>query len=224
MLLRLLQQLKDASGCYDVHVHVLHDGAMPPQYAPCCQWVHTNRPAWSVVSAARHCGKQMYWSLINQLFRFTVHSSAAYYIQLGDDIQVSTSFFSDAISAYESIDDDKKVCLNLINDGRRRCGWVPFTPVRKGHVWHTQWVDMNYIASPTFFRKLNYTLYPISSSRFRDPNISSGVGAQISQRIHRMGLHIYQVDQSLAIHDAHESVMHPEHRKQVPLISNVTHV
>ena len=220
LLLRLLQQLKDAAGEHDVMVHIIHDGACPPQYAPVNHWLCTHRPAWSLVSASAHCGKQRYYSLISQLFRIGSRDGADYYIQLPDDIQVAPTFFKDAVTAYESIQDDKKICLNLLRDAREKVGWVSFDPVPRGDVRQTQWVDMCYIAPPSFFKRLGHTVFPISASRFKNPNISSGVGSQISRRIHEQGYHIYQVEKSLVSHGTHESVMHCEHRRHTPLITN----
>ena len=220
LLLRLLQQLKDVAGEYDVMVHIIHDGACPPQYMPVYTWLRAHRPTWSLVSASAHCGKQRYYSLISQLFRIGSRSGADYYIQLPDDIQIRPTFFKDAVAAYEAIQDDKKICLNLLRDAREKVGWVQFDPVPCGDVRQTQWVDMCYIAPPAFFKRLGHTIFPVPASRFRNPNMSSGVGSQISRRIHEQGFHIYQVEKSLVSHGTHKSVMHREHRKRTPLVTN----
>ncbi|QNH57865.1 hypothetical protein, partial [Limnospira indica] len=65
-------------------------------------------------------------------------------------------------------------------------------------VFKTQWVDMLMLFERSFLEALDYRIQPISLSRWsKDPNLSSGVGQQISQKLHSLGFSLYQVSEYL---------------------------
>lgn len=170
-------------------------------------------------------GKANYWKTINRLFEDVSQESFDYAIQIPDDIELCENFFQSAIAQYEAITDKKKICLNLLNDYRRKDKmWTPVVPSIKSfgsyNIIKTGWVDMCYIAEPKFFIALKYRIQKIANSWSANPLKSSGVGMNISQRLFRKGFSFYQVAHSLVIHDDHPSVMHPEHREVVKLITN----
>ena len=230
-LLRLLQQLADNDDeGLDVAVHVLHDGPLSFDYMPVNAWLK-NHPGWSSAYMPGHCGRILYYQVINQLFTHAQRRPADYYIKLDDDVRVSRTFFKDAVRLYRTIANPRCVCLNLVNDGRGRPGWVSglapdrrVAPAEVSAVHSAQWTDMcGYISVEQFFRCFNYRLnYPFAPGTRISAVSSSGVGKQISRRVVKAGYDIYQVDMSLVTHDDHPSVMHPRHRQMVPLISNDT--
>lgn len=167
-------------------------------------------------------GKGKYWKLVNKMYQdIRDHFEYDYYFHLPDDITVTPGFFAKAITLWESIKDEKKICLNLIFDEHRQnkgC-WTGFNPVASGSVIKTQWVDMCYMCDINFFKKLNFEIHPIDPNRWNyDKSLSSGVGAQISLRLFKEN-NLYQVKKSLVLHGDHESKMNPEERKKNPLIS-----
>lgn len=228
-LLRLLQQLadNDSSGL-DVSVHILHDGPLTFDYIPVNAWLK-NHQGWTSAYMPSHCGRVLYYRVINQLLTHVQRCPADYYIKLDDDVHVGTTFFKDAIKAYRSVSNPRCVCLNLTNDGRGRPGWVlGLPPARRtapscGAGTHSaQWTDMcGFIATEQFFKCVAYRLHcPFPPGVRVAAASSSGVGKQISRRVVKSGYDIYQVDVSLVTHDDHTSVMHPRHRREVPLITN----
>ena len=71
-----------------------------------------------------------------------------------------------------------------------------------------------------FFESLDFKLNPIPLSRWnKNPNISSGVGQQISVRLFEKGLNMYHVINTLTTHGDHKSVILPELRKNEKLIA-----
>jgi len=170
--------------------------------------------------ASQHFGKPNYWLLIENLYKNVKEEDSDYIIQLPDDIGLVDDFFNQAITQFNQIKDPKKICLNLLQDNRTsKPLWTPVKQINKGEVFKVGWVDMCFIATKRFFKTLNYSIEPVSYSWSNNKNLSSGVGMQISKRLYKK-YNLYQVKKSLVIHGIHDSVMHPEHRKITPLITN----
>ena len=172
------------------------------------------------VKGEQYFGKSRYWMLIDKLFKLIKNRDFDYAIQIPDDIRLVDEFFSKAIDLYESINSHNIACLNILQDKRTSLPmWTPVEQEDIGAVLKTGWVDMCYIARKNFFEALEYTIYRVALSWAGDPNKSSGVGKQISERLYKH-LNFFHVKDSLVTHGAHESVMHPLHRKTVPLVAN----
>ena len=72
-----------------------------------------------------------------------------------------------------------------------------------------------------FFETLEFKIQPISPNRWKgNPNLSSGVGQQISTRLNKLGLGMYHTKKSLVIHGDHESKMNYHERKVTSLKTN----
>lgn len=168
-------------------------------------------------------GKERFWELVN--FMFSKLIEADYYFFMGDDMSLCESFFEKAIMAYDNIEDEKKICLSLyMPKGREsKPNWTNVVPVRikfKGvEVLKTQWNDLCFVAKKDFFEALEYRINPISYKRWaKDPLRSSGVGEQISHRLHKAGYSMYHTIESLVTHGDHPSIMNPVERKLNPLL------
>ena len=137
----------------------------------------------------RHLGKIGYWITVNQLFN--LRGSHKYYIMLPDDWMPVDNMVEKAISLWESIIDEKKICLNLLYPGGvGRTNWTGFPAIDVGTVYKTQWVDMCFICEDSFFQKLG-RIPKIKAS------LSSGVGRYISRMLDGAGLNLYQVKEEL---------------------------
>ena len=152
-----------------------------------------------------HLGKAGYWKLVNMLYRN--RPIAKYYIMIPDDFTICKLQIAKAIEIWESIQDPKKICLNLlINRAGVPC-WTLFKPVDKGSVWLSQWVDMCFICDNRFFNAIGAIpdLHRSNSTKG-----SSGVGAYISRHLKKTGFNMYQVKEELATQtEAHQtSQMH----------------
>lgn len=165
-------------------------------------------------------GKKKYWKVVNHILDELSNIDADYYFYLPDDIEISNDFFEKSISYWNSIEDSKKITINLLNDGRDEC-WTKFKRVievnSKFELYRSQWVDMAMVFDKKLLR---YRVKEIPLSFWDNkPLLSSGVGAQLSKRLHAAGYGLYQVKDSLVFHGAHQSQMNPEERIINPLIS-----
>ncbi len=221
MLLRLLEDIRKNKGNHEIKVNIVNDKS-DKSYASVLEYLRKVTYKYDYAESSEHFGRTNYWQLVDYLFKQLMASEFDYMIQLPDDIRLTGGFFDEAIRLWNYVNDPRKACLNLLNDyGRDGKNIWTGTEIRSlGDVMETGWVDMCYIAEKKFLEALNYDLKEVNRLWTNNENHSSGVGMQISIRIKEAGLRMYQVKKSLVIHGPHESVMHPNHRKTVPLITN----
>lgn len=171
-------------------------------------------------------GKRGYWKSINILWEEAKEIKTDYYIQMPDDIGLTDNFIEKAIHQWNHLLHPHKICLNLLLDSHRigKTVWTNTWP--KLHVFEeqrylrTQWVDMFFICENAFFDSLNWKIGAIPRQRWAsNPNLSSGVGNQISERLHKQQKSLYQVTESLVTHLGEESMMNPKVRQTEPLVA-----
>lgn len=166
-------------------------------------------------------GKKKYWKIINTMFNYVRNIDSNYFIQIPDDIQLVDNFLHEVTTHYNNIKDPNKICLNILTDSRvHRPNWTNFHPIDMGEHVKTQWNDLCYVATKDFFRELNFGIDEIPMSRWnKNPNLSSGVGQQISTKLHNKHKTMYHTKKSLVIHGNHESKMNFHERKNKPIIT-----
>ena len=200
----------------DLEVHVFNDGS---------DLEYPNLSHRCSMYTLPHHGKPGFWKLVNTEFeRAARNLDAERFLFLADDERLAPDFFTRIERVWAGIRDPKKIALNPVLE-RERAGmaqWTGFRPrlIDLGHdkVWHTQWVDCATYSEIVYLEELNFRVSPISGRRLKRRQ-SSGVGHQISIRLHNAGWNMYQVAESLAHHDSvtNGSVLHPEFRKHNPL-------
>jgi len=226
MLLQMLHGIQKMKGDHQVVTFVITDGPQE-NYDQVFQYAHLHPLDVVSYTYPEHCGKRFYCKLINRLYNmvrnFDYGYQFDYFIQIPDDIGLCDNFFNEAVSQFDAIQDSKTICLNLLNDGREQPGWTGFKHEEKtfgnNKYLKTQWVDMCFIAKRDYFDALQWNIQNVNLSWSGDEKRSSGVGLQISQRLNDFGRSMYLVSRSLVSHGGHVSQMHPNHRKEVPLIS-----
>lgn len=225
MLLDLLKQLRNQSKSYNIKLIINNDHSVS-DYSKVISYLKRYFNDFYYVCDNIHRGKRNYWYIINKIYEMMPNESFDYFIQVPDDVKLIENFFDYAIRYFNAIADPEKACLNILND-RSRNGytfWVNVKPEKvKFESYNyilTDCVDMAYICTRRYFELLDYRIDKVNKNWSGKPGRSSGVGMQISQRLYATRASIYQVANSLLIHGMHESVMHPEHRKKIPLISN----
>ena len=68
---------------------------------------------------------------------------------------------------------------------------------------------------------MEYSINEIPKTRWDDnPNLSSGVGQQISHRLDKLNFGMYHTKLSMVIHGDHESKMNKNERLKTKLITN----
>lgn len=217
LLKKLLSNLRKQAKGYDVEYLVLEDAGKGEDIIG-ADYFH--------IKSKHHYGKKEFWKVINGLFQMVLwRERIDYVIMIADDMQICDNFFDRAIEQYEGIKDDKKICLSLfMPKGREnKANWtcVKSTLVEFGQnkYYHTQWNDLCFIAKKDFLQALNFKINPIDKRRWDNaPLISSGVGQQISNRLHSLGYNMYHCFKNLVSHGTHPSMMNPVERKLNPLI------
>jgi hypothetical protein len=117
-------------------------------------------------------GKMGYQHVINDLYEMASCTRYDHYIHLTDDIDFDPDWLEQVLKAY-----DGTRPLNICVNGRPSC-WG-----------FTSYVDGGFIAPRSAFEALNWTIEPISASRWkRNPKLGSGVWAQVTRRWHKLGI------------------------------------
>lgn len=226
MLVDLLKNLKQQTNEHELSLLIVND-CSTLNYKPVLKYLKTawfNRYDYFITE--KNYGKRDYWQLINFAYHQLQSEQFDFIVQLPDDVLVVDDFFDKAIHAFKIIPDANKSCLNILNDYSRngKSFWTNSKVVHHNFngigILNTGWVDMCYISTKNYLELLNFKINPVNYKWSDNKKLSSGVGRQISMRLVSSGNSIYQVNKSLVIHDDHPSVMHPEHRTEVPLITN----
>lgn len=199
-LLLLLKDIKNYSKNYNITLNVYND-CSTSNYLEVQKFLSLNR--WNLINFQKNNGKKNFWKIINKIFFDTKKINADYYIQLQDDLRLCNNFFDEIIYRWKLIKNPHKISLNPLNDKSRSntpC-WTNVKPRNYGEIDDTAWVDCIYMCKRKFFEELNWRLNPISKSRWeKDPNMSSGVGSQISRRLHEKKYKMYRTHKSLIVH------------------------
>jgi hypothetical protein len=172
-----------------------------------------------VLSNRERGGKQRFWRQWQQAFGDACLNDADIYLFMpDDDADVNYS----EIARLGQLLNGTGYIFGTRNDGRIR-EWG-------SHPWHRAELEDGTPVFRSYFNDcalfcdavaldlLNYEIHPIPPSRWaNNPNISSGVGQQLTNRINQLGITCYHPITSLCHHVYDVSVMHPDERKKNPL-------
>ena len=180
------------------------------------------RLGWRYVRASTNHGKRNWWRWWNTILAELRASSADRFIVLQDDIRLCSRFFDRIGDVWRRIDDDRKVSLFLhVDDFGTEPGGARWTSFREvpayGNV-QSGWVDLTaFVCERRMFEALDWALQPVGRPWRDNPNLGSGVGAQISSRLFAHGHTMYRVCESLVVHADTASKMNPVARAQWPI-------
>lgn len=226
LLLLLLNDIDRERTGYLINLVIINDHSAK-DYSQVLQLLEEKfHDAYRYIINEENLGKSYFWKTINKAYNLMAGESFDYFIQLQDDVRLVKGFFKKVTDSYDAITDSRKVCMNILVDYSRfmKPCWTSVLPQActfgQYDLIKTGWTDMFFIAGQLFFKILNYRLDPVDLRFTADKEHSSGVGMQISRRLIAMNYSIYSLKRSLVIHNHHASVMHPDHRKRVPLITN----
>jgi len=165
-------------------------------------------------------GKKKFWKIIDTSLKLIKQIDAKYFIFLQDDVTIKENFFNDLRKKYEEIEDPKKISLSFLSDYRIKSpNWTNYQPRVRGEVIKTQWIELHFICEKKIFEALEYKMEPINPTRWDDnPLLSSGVGWQMSLRLHNKGYGMYHTKESFVSHGDHESKMNKQERVKNKLI------
>ena len=211
MLSELINQIRTQKNDFKIKIIVIDDGSSEIYDIP---------SDVKFIKYYPNMGKKKFWKVIDSSFKYIKNINSKYYVYLQDDVKITDNFFNGLVDKYENIDDDSKICLSFLTDHRvNSSNWTNYTPRERGEVIKTQWVELHFICEKKFFETLNYSIEPILPSRWdRNPNLSSGVGWQLSIRLHNLGKGMYHTKNTFVTHGNHESQMNKLERKKNKLI------
>lgn len=169
---------------------------------------------WQYTRAPNKHGRNRHWAWINQILDTHRSRDTDAFIHLPDDVRLCTDFFETLRGHWMSIDDDKKVALNLLRDHREGL-WTGIEPRSCGIVRETGWSDGAHFFVRPFLEAFDYQIPAIAHGA--GPVAATGVWAHTSRMVKNRGLAIYQVKRSLLAHVGAQSVMHPEVRARQPI-------
>ena len=165
-----------------------------------------------------HKGKEQYFFNWQYAFEICKQSDDDFFLFLPDD------FLSVDHKTIEHLYTNVKgkYAYNLLNDGRPKIWtYIEHKEVKVEGVDSIQvsYCDGGYFTNRQTLEAINFEQDFITSSRFGRSKISSGVGESQSRKFWKLGIPMYIPKKSLCYHGEHESMMHPELRKEQPLIS-----
>lgn len=226
--LRLLRDLRrELPKDHPCRVYVFDDGSSHDysevESFAMKETVGPSKTHWTYHRFKTNHGKIFAWQMVTSIFQILKGDGVlgALTFFLDDDMRLCRSFFRRAIETWGKIQQPKKATLHLMIDSSRQgqpC-WTAYPPVRiDEHVTRTQWVDGAFMCDREFFGAINFRIDPIPRSRWGPGSTAStGVGSQLSKRLHNGGFGMYQVNRSLVVHTQVPSEYNPEDRQAHPL-------
>lgn len=163
-----------------------------------------------------HGGKSQFWKTWKAMFTICKHSSATHFIFSPDDF-----LFMDVkrITELHQTHNCRPYVYNIITDDRTH-SWNKIMPLKFDDDTETVgFTDCGFFCNRSALELLNFTITRIHPRFFKRKNSSSGVGYQLTTRLNKKGVTIFRPIKSLAFHGDHHSRMHPEVRKNNPIIS-----
>lgn len=213
MLKMLLDDIFKNKG-YKILVTIFDDGSSTPY--------DLSNYDVKYIKYVKNNGLKNVWKVITDTFKYCKNIKSKYYVYLQDDLRLKDNFFEESVRIFEKIPDNKKISLEtlLIESQRNQTKWTNFKPVEYDDYYKSQWVELVFICKYNFFEVLNYQVNEIPISRWdRNPNLSCGVGDQISNRLLKLDYNMYQVKETLTTHGDHESTFYKDYRKEEKLIT-----
>lgn len=186
----LLRLLKELQG---EQIVCIDDGSNydPKDHTHYCEYYRTP-----------HRGKAGFWKQWQLMFDIAEESTDDEFIFLQDDL------YNVDLEGLRQVDTPDKYALNLMDMGPDR-GWSP-----------VGYVDCQFKTNRATLEAIHWFMPPVDPMRWvRRPQMSSGVGQNLSQMFYRKKIPMILPDQNYASHGDNESKMHTELRKEEPLIA-----
>lgn len=201
-LTNLLNQLKE----YNIDVFVWDDDPKGNK-VECFRYKKFNK----------NHGKVLLWLKFKHIFKYLKKTNYDYYIFLPDDVELKDNFIQSIITIWESINDNKKICLSLLVDKRLNDqNWTGIIPRDLGNVYLTQWNDLCFLCEKKFIEEIE--VGEVSVDRWKkNKELGSGVGSQISWFLLNKGYNMYNLKDKLITHLDIDSKMNYIERKKTPL-------
>ncbi len=211
-LLELLEDIERESQWVDVEVSVYEDRS-DESYAEARTFCRERD--WEWYRFPTKLGKRGYWQMVKRQFRDCRYSRADYFVFLPDDIRLVRHALPRAIETWSRLEDPSTLTLWRLKSLDGKTNWTGVKPRQRDYATEVFHVDGNFICQRETLELLEYMV--IDTRKKRSP--SSGVGAQISKRLHFHNKRMYRVDSSLTTNnDDGISIMNPDERLRHPAL------
>lgn len=207
----MLSKIVEHLSVNKVDFHVLDDGS-------------TNFEPGTIVPSGRltrfrHGGKKKFWLKFMMAIDMCKKSDHDTFLFLQDDCM---DLKVDELKTIAEHWKDSEYVINLINDGREQC-WgmyrMGLKPIESDNnrLCEVGFCDCIFMTNRKSMQLVE--IKPVPAEWFDRDDKSSGVGAQFTKQFRSLGVPLLKPHRSFCTHGDHESTMHKEHRKVLPLIS-----
>jgi len=211
--------LKDLLGELQGHdVIIIDDGS--PCFKDDYYSLRLMRSAPVQIIRTHHEGKKGFWKKWVMARQIALGSHHDYFLMIPDDI---SKVDLDSIKAITKQGwDDSLFAVNIINCGRSEC-WGEFktgqanVKINDVTLNEVGFVDCGFLTNRHTLKHID--IHEIPDVWFDRESKSSGVGHKMTNSMRQIGVVMMMAEEGLCYHGDHESVMHPEHRKETPLKS-----
>lgn len=160
-----------------------------------------------------HTGKFGFINKYNDVFEHFINSDYDNIICLAEDLY---NIDFEYINMISEVNINDEYIFNILTDSRKT-NWINIDPIYLSNfVERLYFTDCAFITNKQTIKKLYPLILP--NNWFNKENKSSGVGYLMSHKCLELEIPIYRRIYSCCEHDSESSVMHPEERKNNPLI------
>lgn len=155
-------------------------------------------------------GKAGYYQTVSTLWQMAGYDYD-YYFMLPDDMLPVDNFMEKALTTWQGIQDERKICMNILVEKSRidKPNWTGITPIEFDNYRKVGWVDMAFMSERGFFEVFGCSIPNPGIDYVQNPETSSGVGSYISRELVKQDYTMYQTKTSLLVPqpEAYESQM-----------------
>lgn len=204
-LLKLLCMEIETSAAlgYEHFFIVADDGSDPAYYEAINELLNAYGVKNEIIVHTKNNGKQGYYHVVNSLYEKLEATTYDYAIQLPDDVTPCIAFYQEAVAAINAVGTHKVVNLMRCHRDQEWGSQPAVEAIIKGVALRlTGWVDMCFIADRHAMDAIHHRVNPVYRDWHLDPELGSGVGAQLSRRWRTNGTDQWQVQISRVNHNA----------------------
>lgn len=175
---------------------------------------------WSWWRSPERLGKPRHWELVNAELHWMKRLGVDWFVFLPDDVRLQPNALAKAIELWEQLEDPTALSLAHIA-AMSGSSWTRAEPRRHNdEAVEVGWIDGLFICHRELLDKIGHRVRPVRGRRWeKRPDLSSGVGGQLSQRLVDQGARLYRVERSLIGFADVASVMNPEDREVFPAVA-----
>lgn len=214
LLQELLEDLAREARWVDVELMVYHDPKVRADYYAAQAFCRKQR--WGWYTFPKGLGREDYWRVVHKEFRDAMSSTAEWFMFLPDDVRLVRHAIPKAISTWYRLDDPAALTLWRLQSLEGQANWTGMAPVQRRDATEIFHLDGLYLCKRAMLDLLGFR---IGRPRSQPPT-GSGVGKELSRRLHGSGKRLYRVDASLAVANGDgQSMMNPDERRRNPTVT-----